>query len=94
MKYVVRISEFAGNLVEDLCNTYAKLTLAPIGSIEAYDAYAALTMRKKELYEYLASCERACRVPQEARTIETFIEVAHVAPVTVDLQEISPYRPG
>lgn len=53
---VIRVSEQAKALIDDLEAAYARVLAADIG-VETANAYAALCQRRKEVYEYLQGLE-------------------------------------
>lgn len=69
-KHPIRISTTGRDLIEDLCQAYARLTIAPIESQEAADAYVALQQRKVDVHSYVGVLERHGRVQQESIIIE------------------------
>lgn len=48
----VKVHSELHRLVTEFEDAHARLYVAPIGSQEALDAYAALSQRRKELYEW------------------------------------------
>jgi hypothetical protein len=66
----IRISFTGAELVDDLCQAYARLTIAPPASQEAADAYTALQQRKVDVCMYIGSLERHQRVVQDVKIIE------------------------
>ena len=74
-KLVFLVSDEGFDAVEDFTQAQARLSMSEPSSQEASDAYAAYTMRKKELLDYIGELEKRCRIPRQSRVVSLFVNI-------------------